>query len=186
MKTKSVIKQNIDAVIKTNGNIKAVDTNTILKDILDCQELNAVSTGSNVSPFHFFSQGPVTDQSGGQLWYSFKGFKEQFVNFTFVLQIKEANAKGFNFTFSNQAEIFDILNKIGFNRQMDFLVKINNADPKIAQKFRKKFRVGSFSFDINANGFSAMIEGQELDDNLSPGDVIFTSIAFHCPEFKLK
>lgn len=186
MKTKSVIKQNIDAIIKPNGNIKAVDTNTILKDILDCQELNAGSTGSNVSPFHFFSPEPVKDQSGGQLWYSFKGFREQFVNFTFMIQIKESNAKALNFTFVNQTEIFEILKKIGFNKQMDFLVKFKNTDPKIAQKFRKKFRVGSISFDIKSNGFLVMIDCHEFDDNITAGDVIFTSIAFHCPEFKLK
>jgi len=184
-KNKNQIIQAIDAKIITNGNINAVDTNRILKDILDCEELNH-DNGSKLIPFHFWSPNVLADRKGAKLWYSFKGLTEQFVNFTFVIKISKPNVTSFNFISKDQSEIFEILSKIinpEIQNQMEFLVKIKNADEKVSNKFKKVFRTGSMSFEINDDRIIIQIESQELSDKLFAGDEIFSSITFHCPNF---
>lgn len=188
MATKAQIRSEINSKIITNGNIRATDTNKILNDILDCKELNDTGSGVNVVPFHFWSPDPLKDKKGAKLWYSFKGFHELFVNFTFRIMIEESNVNSLSFVAENQSEIFEILSKIINSKiqdQMEFLVKIKNSTEAVIKQFGKKFRVGAMNFNMNNKGFIILIESQELNDNLFVGDEIFTSITFHCPHFIL-
>jgi hypothetical protein len=189
MATKAQIKNEINSKIISNGNIRATDTNRILNNILDCEELNDKGSGGNIAPFHFWSPDPLQDKKGAKLWYSFKGFHELLVNFTFRIMIEESNVNSLSFVAEKQSEIFKVFSKISnpeINKRMDFLVKIENNDPKVIERFKKKFRVGEMSFSTNVNEFLIQIVSQELDDSLFSGDEIFTSITFHCPDFNVK
>ncbi|AUP79063.1 hypothetical protein [Flavivirga eckloniae] len=175
-KTKAQIVTNIDKKIITNGNIKAVDTNTILKDILDCKELNGQS--SSVSTFSFASTAAIRDNRGGTLNYSLRGVKDSFVNVTFKIAVLETNVNSWAFAHNTPA-IANALKsimapKLGF--QIDFLVKIENQ--QLAAN--KPFRVGSLNFTYNTNNFNIKIDSQD-GDKLFNGDQIFASFTLHCP-----
>ena len=181
-KNKGDIILEIDQIIKTGGDIKAVDTNTILKDILDCVELNEQST-TGVSTFAFASKMALIDRRGAELNYSIRGIEGSFANITFKILIKESNVNDLKFPNDN-SRILKALDPIidsTQNNQLDFLVKI--ANEQTASTTRKKFRVGSLSFAITKDLFSIKIDSQEIQDNLLNGDQIFTSIAIHCPKF---
>lgn len=183
-KNKVVIIKEIDNIIKPAGDIKAVDTNTILKDILDCVELNNPST-TGISTFAFESKTTLIDSRGAQLDYSIRGIEKSFANITFKIQIKETNVNDLKFPNDNP-EILKALDSIidpAQTSQMDFLVKIKRT--QTAPTDGKKFRVGSLSFVITKELFSIKIESQEVNDNLFNGDQIFTSIAIHCPKLEV-
>jgi hypothetical protein len=171
----------IDQIIKTGGDIKAVDTNTILKDILDCVELNEHGR-SGASTFAFASKTALIDRRGAQLDYSIRGIVGSFANITFKILIKETNVNELNFPNDN-SQILKALEPIidsEQSNQIDFLVKIKNE--QIASTTGKKFRVGSLNFVITKDLISIIIDSQELKDNLFNGDQIFTSFAIHCPK----
>lgn len=184
-KNKTVIIQEIDTIIKTGGDIKATDTNTILKDILDCVELNEQGAAGS-STFAFESKTTLKDPHGALLDYSIRGIEKSFANITFKIQIKENNVNDLKFPNDNP-QIMKALDSIidsGQSNQMDFLVKIKKT--QTGSTDGKKFRVGSLNFFITKDLFSIKIESQEINDNLFNGDQIFTSIAIHCPKPNIK
>lgn len=176
VKSKTQIITNIDKKIIKNGDIKAADTNTILKDILDCKELNGQS---NVSTFSFKSTTALKDNRGGSLNYSLRGVNNSFVNVTFKIAILETNVNNLTFAHNTPAianALKNIMNaKLG--SQIDFLVKIENK--QLAP--RKPFRVGSLNFAYTSKNFVIKIDSQDLNDNLFNGDQIFVSFTIHCP-----
>jgi len=183
-KNKVDIIQEIDTIIKTGGDIKATDTNTILKDILDCVELNDQGT-TGASTFAFESKTTLTDPHGAVLNYSIRGIEKSFANITFKILIKENNVNDLKFPNDNP-EIIKRLEPIinpELSNQLDFLVKIKREKP--ASTDGKKFRVGSLSFVISKELISIKIESQEPNDFLLNGDQVFTSIAIHCPKFNI-
>jgi hypothetical protein len=177
-KSKTQIITDINNKIIANGNIKALDTNVILKDILDCTELNSSAT---ISTFSYKSATPLNDKKGGRLSYSLRGVVDSFVNITFKIEILESGVNNLTFTHNN-VKIFDSLKSIIENpdiaTNIDFLVKIENVSNPSTNR---RFRVGSLNFNYNQTSFNIKIDSQEINDNLLNGDQIFTSFAVHCP-----
>ena len=182
-KTKAEIIQVINNKIITNGNIKAIDTNAILKDILDCIELNDQGPTGGTSKFDFASKVPLIDSRGAELNFSIRGITDSFVNITFKILIKESNVNDLKFLNNNTliVKALDSILDAAQSSQMDFLVKIKGVAS--APTNGKRFRTGNLSFSITDKNFSIKIDGQEMNDNLFAGDQIFTSIAVHCPTF---
>lgn len=181
VKTKTQIIADINRKIITNGDIKAVDTNAILKDILDCKELNEQST-TNLSTFSFQSTTPLIDNKGGRLSYSLRGIVDSFVNITFRIAILENNVNNLTFL-HNDVKILEALKTIiedsNIGSDIDFLVKIKR---KQSTSTSNKFRIGSLNFNCTEKEFLIKIESQELNDNLFNGDQIFASFSIHCPK----
>jgi hypothetical protein len=178
-KSKSQIITDINAKIITNGDIKATDTNAILKDILDCTELNGQTT-TNLSTFSFKSKTALKDNRGATLSYSLKGIKDLFVNITFKIAILETNVNNLTFV-HNDAAIAKALKSIisqKLGSQIDFLVKIESK--QAASDIL--FRVGSLNFVCDNKAFKMKIDSQLPNDNLRKGDEVFASFAVHCPD----
>ena len=191
---KAEIVVEINDIIKKNNKIKAVDTNKILRDILDCDELN------DLSLFHFFNPKPLEDGDNALLWYSIKIVKPAFVNVTLRIVIKVpgiGERPELKFKDEKIANVIDLLKAynetnnfdlIDYYSKMDFLVKIKNTkmegnEPFVKQKFKKKLRIANLNFSLLESSIVLKIESQELDDNLFAGDEIFTSFTLHCPRF---
>ncbi len=179
-KSKTQIIANIDKRIITNGDIKAVDTNTILKDILDCKELNGPS---NVSTFSFKSETAIKDDRGATLNYSLRGVRKSFVNITFRIAITETSVNDLVFEHKIPEAIVKDLEEImntDLGNEIDFLVKIENKQSPV----KKPFVVGSLNFTYTNKTFDIRIDSQEPEPNshLFNGDQIFTSFAVHCPD----
>lgn len=180
VKSKTQIITDIDKKIITNGDIKAVDTNAILKDILDCKELNAIAS-SEISTFSFQSATALVDNKGARLNYSMRGVTNSFVNVTFNISILENNVNSLTFIHGD-SKIAEILKnimepKLGF--QIDFLVKV-----KSKQSTSKIFKIACLNFSYSEKEFFITLDSPP-NDNLLSGDQIFTSFAIHCPnDFK--
>jgi hypothetical protein len=181
-KTKAVIIRDIDNKIITNGNIKAVDTNAILKDILNCQELN-----SSAATFSFkgkeLSSSPTGD---GKLSYSIRGIVGSFANITLKIAVEKEGLQSFEFP-SDNVDLVKIMNPIldpAQSRQLNFLVKVGPQSDTPSNE--PDFRIANLSLLIAEKGFSFRIKcfntsALGLPSILNKGDVIFTSIAIHCP-----
>ncbi len=184
VKSKVQIKTAIDSKIIANGNITAVDTNSILKDILDCAELNSLPNESNIKSFSF--QGKSTDRRGAELDYSFRGISELFVNVTLNITIKENNVNNLIFKFEDQ-DIFSELSAIIKNNNkenpLDFIVKIRNKNTegiyKTIKQIPKTFRIGNLNFLLSSTAFNIIVESQEPNDKLFAEDIISTSFIIH-------
>lgn len=185
VKSKTQIITAIDSKIIANGNISAVDTNAILKDILDCAELNTLPNPSDLKEFAF--QGNSINNRGAELDYSLRGISGLFVNITLTIMIKETNVNNVIFNFENK-EIFSELSSIIKNNNnkenpLDFLVKIRNKNTaeiyKRLNQTPKNFRIGSLNFLLNNNSFNIIVESQEPNDKLFADDIISTSFILH-------
>ncbi len=181
-KTKAVIIRDIDNKIITNGNIKAVDTNAILKDILNCQELN-----SSVATFSFkgkdLASSPPTD---GKLSYSIRGVVGSFANITFKIAVDKQGLQSFEFP-SDNADLVKIMDPIldpAQSQQMSFLVKVGPQSDTPSNA--PDFRIANLTLLIAEKGFTFRIKCFNMgavggNSILNKGDIIFTSIAIHCP-----
>ena len=180
VKPKAQIIADINSKIISNGNIKAADTNAILKDILDCKELN--QQASNLSVFAFTNVSPII-ADGGSLNYSLRGIVNAFVNITLKIEILTDVAGSFKFTHDDE-KITEALKSIILNpetgSEIDFLVKIKKLRN---QASNGGFLIGNLSFMNIDKVFVVRIEHQNIENKLIKGDQIFTSFAIHCPKF---
>ncbi|MEC4004863.1 hypothetical protein OX283_009370 [Flavobacterium sp. SUN052] len=174
-----------DTEISTlNGNVTSIDNDITLIN----EELALIG-----KPFHVWSPTPVTDQYKNLLWYSFKGFVNDNVNFTFKLKIVENDGvNGKDHYFVLDGEIVKILEGILFHfpnvtDKLSFVVSSRNANRELVP-FTKIYTATIDLFNdtktkksgIQLNFYSS--NGTDKDF-LIVGDEIFTSIQFHCPEF---
>lgn len=181
MATKASIITDINNKIKTNGNILASDTNRILKNILDCNELNSTAS------IETFEYQASVDIGIGTISYSIKGFTGLFANITLIINVKESNSNVFNVPFDNKkiGESLDTIIK-SKNNEIDFLVKIRNKSTnKVYSALNiqpaKTFRIGNLNFGFNASSLVISVESQEPGDKLVSGDSIATSFTVHTP-----
>ncbi|MBB6369158.1 hypothetical protein [Chryseobacterium shigense] len=185
MATKRTIIAEIDTKIIPNGNILAKDTNKILKDILDCDELN--SSGGSTDGFSY--SGESSDDNGAKLIYSIRGIIGLFANFTVMISIPDNNVNKLSFPYED-LKMFESLSTVMVNSENmpDFLVKIRNSKPdKIYKEWGlapKKYRIGCLNLRFDDKNLYFSIEGQEWEDSLVGGDSIFTSFAIHNPGIK--
>lgn len=183
-KAKAVIMTDIDHKIITNGNIKAVDTNAILKDILDCQELN-----NPVTTFSFKGKDVKANPSDiGMLSYSIRGIVGSFANITFKIKVTRQGFEIFPFP-NNNSEIVKILKSIidpAQSNQLNFLV--HAGPPPTSSTSQQNFKVANLNLQVLDDKFLFTIKCLNMSalgvaSFLNEGDVIFTSIAVHCPVF---
>lgn len=180
MATKANIITNIDAKIITNGNILATDTNAILKDILNCDELNS---SNSLDTFQY--QGNAAIKQAATVSYSIRGITGLFANITLQIAIKQDNINNLTFPHKNP-DLFKSLSSVIKNTQntIDFLVRIRNeSSAEISKKLGispvVNFRVGSLIFNFDEKNLSVFIESQIQNDNLLAGDSINNSFAIH-------
>ena len=182
--TKAAIISKIDSKIITNGNIKAVDTNAILKDILDCQELN-----NTVPTFSFKGKELASSPAdAGRLSYSIRGIAGSFVNITFKISVDKDGSQIFDFPSDNKdlVKITNLIIDSAQSNQLSFLVKV--GPPSESSTNLPDFRIANLNLLIADKGFTFRIKCLNLgaiggNSILNKGDVIFTSIAIHCPVF---
>ncbi|MGH2666760.1 hypothetical protein [Flavobacterium sp.] len=183
-KTKAVIIRDIDNKIVTNGNIKALDTNAILKDILDCQELN-----TSVDVFNFKGKDLASAPAdSGRLNYSIRGIVGSFANITFKISVDKDGVQIFDFPSDNK-ELVKFINPIidsAQSNQLSFLVKV--GPPSESSTSIPDFRIANLNLLIAEKGFTFRIKCFNMgavggNSILNKGDIIFTSIAIHCPVF---
>ena len=183
-KAKATIISTIDSKIITNGNIKAIDTNAILKDILDCQELN-----NSVPTFDFKGKELASAPAdAGRLSYSIRGIAGSFVNITFKISVDREGLQIFDFPSDNK-ELVKITNAIidpAQSNQLSFLVKV--GPPSESSTNIPDFKIANLNLLIAEKGFTFRIKCLNMgavggNSMLNKGDVIFTSIAIHCPIF---
>ena len=180
MATKTSIISDINNKIISKGNILATDTNRILKDILNCDELN---TSSSLEAFQF--QGNFSQSGTAVILYSIRGIKDLFANITLEIQIKESNTHVFVFPHGEKdlpTTLSNIINDK--NSAIDFMVAIKGkSTPAVYKKLGidppKSFRIGSLNFGFDIRNLKIAVESQEPDDKLSAGDFIATSFTIH-------
>jgi hypothetical protein len=199
MATKDEITSKINSKIVKDGNIRAVDTNEILRDILDFSNTGITQNTTNINnieqrvivlenkpetdnykPFSFWDENPIADNNGlSQLWYSFKGISKESVNFTFkFVLLKPDSKKGKEYNYKLNDKIVKELKSIliGKDDDLTFIV------PGCYNDFYSNHVCLNISliedtlkFRFSDNNFN--------DNNFDNGFNIFTSIHFHCPPF---
>lgn len=185
------------ASIETVNNQQNNSINTINAKIVAIENINVNQTdrivvlenkptAPSLIPFHFWKPDPIIGTNQASLWHSFKGIKGQTVNFTFKIKIVE-NAIG-NLFFPLDEEILKTIRFIldpSIQEQLSFVVAINNSENRSSTTgnfFNPRIWTAYLNFDDKGMTFNLfnLIE----KNTLRSGDEIFTSIHFHCPEFK--
>lgn len=143
-------------------------------------------TAPSLIPFHFWKPGPVIGANNSLLWYSFKGIKGLSVNFTFKIKIAE-NIPGVLF-FPLDDEVFKAVRSIldpAVQEDLSFVVAINNSENRVSTTgniFNPRIWTAYLRFEDKGVLFHLFNLPEK--NTLRFGDEIFTSIHFHCPEFK--
>ncbi|BEV04664.1 hypothetical protein [Chryseobacterium gambrini] len=199
MATKDEITSKINSKIVKDGNIRAVDTNEILRDILDFSNTGITQNTTNINnieqrvivlenkpetdnykPFSFWDENSLlSEEDIANLWYSFRGIENTSVNFTFRLVIRKANFT--SFTFRIDPEISETLNRFFQqfdNALMSFVVSVTDVDKKTPRIWTMSLR---FRKDVLRITLKKETEG--TNDTIRQQDEVFTSVYFHCPPF---
>lgn len=182
MATKTSIISEINQKIVTKGNILATDTNKILKDILNCDELN-----SNTSLQTFQFQGSSPSNNVANISYSIRGITSLFANITLNINVKESNTNIFTVAHGDKDLVAALSSIIkGKGDTLDFVVRITKQNTagiykKLLIVPSKIFRIGSLKFGFNNTSLIISVESQEPNDKLVSGDNISTSFAIHTP-----
>lgn len=143
-------------------------------------------TAPSLIPFHFWKPDPVIGASNSLLWYSFKGIKGLSVNFTFKIKIAE-NIPGTLF-FPLDDEVFKAIRSFldpTIQEDLSFVVAINNSENRLSTTgniFNPRIWTAYLRFEDK--GVLFHLFNLQEKNMLRFGDEIFTSIHFHCPEFK--
>jgi hypothetical protein len=175
MATKQDIIDLIDAHLKNNGKATGPEINKLLKEMLYYTE------NKEIDFFSFARQGVIDKKKAVSLTYSFRGIERETVNFTLILQGKKknlaANLEVAEFTFLLDPTLFATLKRIlNVDVPINFVVPLhlNSEDfiPTIMSlclidKEEKKLIIEIMDKRVLKLPFT-----------------IFTSIHFHCPNFK--
>lgn len=210
-KPKIQIVNDIDSKFITNGNIRAVDTNTVLKDILDCNELNTPTdltqinnrlggvesineeqnnrltvlenaAGSSIQRIDFRSDVSLFDEANNaKMMYSIRGIAGQFINVMLHIKILESNTNSYSFV-HEEPGLSQILKSI----KRDLIPLEMDFLVKVKSQAEqtitgKRFKIANLIFNEFKGKFTIIIEPHDLQDVLQSNDVIFTAITFHTP-----
>jgi hypothetical protein len=178
MATRTTVETKITA-INDRGNNTAVEVRDVLTELLDFSD----ERSNDLTPYHIFQKDSVKDPRGAALWYSFKGIKNQTVNFTFRVTVLESGISGLSLKID--PKIFEELKLIlaSFNNSnLSFTVVVvnktpdgNNPEPRVWSML--------LDFDIPKTVINFKFFNTVEKNALKNGDEIFSSIHFHCPEF---
>lgn len=183
--------------IEVVNNQQNTSINTINAKISTIESINTNQTDrivvlenkpntSSLIPFHFWKPDPAIGANNSLLWFSFKGIERQTVNFTFKIKIGE-NMPGVLF-FPLDDEVFKTINSIlepSIQEDLSFVVAINNSENRVSTTgtlFNPRIWTAYLRFEDK--GVLFHLFNLQEKNMLRFGDEIFTSIHFHCPEFK--
>lgn len=155
----------------TDGNVSGIASQV--------ESIKSTQTEIGV-PFKHWSQSSLTDNDNNSiLWYSFRGFRENTVNFTFrIFFPTEPNST--NFHYKLNPSIFNDLQTIiskGLGSTMTFVVSVNTLEGVSKQLVATTFEL----YGTEENGEIRFNFDRET--SFDAGDEIFTSIQLHCPQF---
>ena len=199
MATRDEITSKINSKIVKDGNIRAVDTNEILRDILDFSNTGITQNTTNINnidqrvivlenkpetdnykPFSFWDANSLlSEKDTANLWYSFRGIENTSVNFTFRLVIREANVT--SFIFRIDPKISETLNSFFqqfHNAFMSFVVSVTDVEKQTQRIWTMDLRFRKDDLKINLKKETA-----GTNDTIRQWDEVFTSVYFHCPPF---
>lgn len=210
-KPKTQIVSDIDSKFITNGNIRAVDTNAVLKDILDCNELNTPTdltqinnrlngvefindeqnnrltvlenaAGSTIQRIDFRSDVSLFDLSNNaKMMYSIRGIAGQFINVMLHIKILESNTNSYSFV-HGEADLTQILKSIKRDLTPLEMDFLVKVKSEAEQSITgKRFKIANLIFNEFKGKFTIIIEPHDLQDVLQVGDIIFTTITLHTP-----
>jgi hypothetical protein len=92
MATRTQVEAKI-AGINDGGNNSAAEVRDVLSNLLDYTENIPFPSVQDIEFFHFWTDDkPVSDKLQNILWYSIKGIKDQWINFTFTIEINKTSA----------------------------------------------------------------------------------------------
>jgi len=206
-KQKIEVVSDIIKIFVTNGNVNAVQTKSVLLDILDCAELNAqpdltqinakitsietVNTAQNVrltdienkalTGFSIKNSVILKDTvNGAELKFSIRGIKKLFANINLSIKITKPLPVGTIGSYKfvhNDTALTDILKEI-FNVTGGLDSLIKVKSSQAATDSRK-FKIANLNFNVDLinNSFLINIECYEKNETLLKDDAILTSLA---------
>lgn len=208
------IKTNTNGIAANSQSITAINTNVTnlttrvvtLENKVNAHTANISNIEGDINnindelallgkPFHFFQNTPITDGEQNLLWYSFQGFYQKSVNFTFKLKMVANETKQMlDHVFELDETLVDILKNILFHfpnekDRLTFVVSSKNLTREDVEKPYTKIWTTTLDLlldtDNKKSGIILNFFNSTGSDNdlLVAGDEIFTSIQFHCPEF---
>ncbi len=208
-KSRAQIITDINNKFVTNGNIRAVDTNTTLKDILDCIELNdkgdltgignrltnveqenliqnnrlnVLEANMNTNDLSLFSKAFTAQGGSANGMFSFRGIQNHFVNITLRLRFLSGAEDVITFVDNNLIEVKSMLQGIidfEANYMLNFLVTIVNNQG--GTQILGDFRIANMNlhFQDEQTLVIRLQNYQNIPSTLQLGDEIYTSIAIH-------
>ena len=191
MATRAEVENLITTKVDSDRPSTAEEVREVLTALLDYTE--NVESESDLKPFQFHTKTPISRDTN-TLSYSFRGFENHFVNFTFKLTIKKEKDEklySFNFPNSHKEELKKIIGEIiQIKNGLDFVIPLalTFQDANNAVHFIKVPISANILFfislrdDITFN-FTGFIQPKELEQIDSTLTEIKTSICLHAPNF---
>ncbi|WP_281323075.1 hypothetical protein [Flavobacterium aestivum] len=174
-----------------NTSINTINTKINAIDSININQTDRIialenkSGTSSLTPFHFWKPDPIIIANNVSLWYSFKGIERQTVNFTFKIRVTE-NISGPLF-FPLDDEVYKTINSIlepDVQEDLSFVVAVNNSENRVSTGNIYNPRIWTAYIKFEDKGVIFNLFNLQEKNILRFGDEIFTSIHFHCPEFK--
>ena len=163
--------ENAIAAIEDNGNNTAKEVREVLTTLLDFT--GSSPSGNTLEAFKFDDSIPIkATESKGALLYSFKGFKNFHVNFSFILKASKNNDGVYEFALPQ--EIGEILGEIMNKNNFDFIVPVR-------QQAREEIFTTAAPMNIEFQDQKLLIRLTNVQNQ--KGTVVKTSIQFHMPKF---
>ncbi|MCW3162447.1 hypothetical protein [Chryseobacterium oryctis] len=189
--------ENKIAAIEDKGNNTALEVRDVLTELLNYTENQPFPPGQDVEFFHFWTDGnPVKDKLGNLLWYSIKGIKGQWINFTFRVEINISNPASTNNMFDN-VFTFPIQNKDEKLLQyLKDIVVLNSPTVRFVIPYTISNGEQILDYPLSTSiyfseknmivfDFNNIIYTKDFSELGIAKGYAFSSVSFHCPPFKL-
>ena len=161
--------ENAIAAIEDNGNNTAKEVRNVLKKLLDYAENRPIEKASESFELNNKREPIKEIEDRGTLLYSFKGFIEFHVNFSFFLKISKDEATQHLFTLPQ--DTVEVLRKIMTKNNLDFIVPLR-------QKRGESIRAASMNLQLRGQHLQIYLSNAQI----FKGDFIKTSLQFHIPD----
>jgi hypothetical protein len=178
--------------ITDNGNNSAAEVRVLLKDLLDFTKNPTTTPAPSIDFFSFWSEAsPAVDKSNNKLWYSFRGIKDKWVNFTFRIEIisnKPTASSFFNNVykfpiFNKDLDLIEIMSKISTPNlpTVRFVIPFTVSNEQAIFDFPLSTSIyiqeQNIVFDFNNQ------MNNDLQELMIANGVATSSVIFHYPDF---
>jgi len=198
MSTRAKVEEAIEA-IDDKGNNTAKEVREVLTRLLDYTEnIPTQPSQQDIVPFSFVTNGFLKDRgaTGSVLQYSCRGFKGEFANFTFFLQIlnkSEGNVFTFPLYHEDTDKFIEIIDEILPTNSMRFSIPFKLYINQLAETFPNGLSYAiptNISFLTEEDGLKVVKFDMDftiygLGDNNGDADYLlsnastYTSVCFH-------